>query len=165
MQQPTTQALLAPFSAGMLDCSAVKLRRPSALDRDVASAFSLSVDDPLTNSPYERSAPLESEPSGWLAAAGFRGLYLQKLGESANFKHEGAQLRELLLVGWKPPLAGDEARLTRVVYRGPFATVTDDTGRTYARGAREPVDASTCARLRQGPLGDQFFFLKGTEPR
>ena len=90
---------------------------------------------------------------------------MQKLGELPNFKHEGTQLRELLVIGWKPPAATEEAPLNFVVYRGPFARAIDDDGKSYPRGERVEVDAQTCAGLRQGPLGDQFFFLRGTEPK
>jgi hypothetical protein len=96
--------------------------------------------------------------------AGFTGLYVQKLGEGANFKHDGVQMRELLLVAYKPALADPQEEVHHVVYRGPFREVADDQGVRYPRGERVAVDPAIVARLRQGPLSDQFFFLKGTGP-
>jgi hypothetical protein len=45
-----------------------------------------------------------------------------------------------------------------------FREVVVDQGMRYPRGERVAVDANAVARLRQGPLSDQFFFLNGTGP-
>ena len=72
---------------------------------------------------------------------------------------------------WRRPTADpssaspSEEPRTQVVYRGPFAQVTDDSGQVYPRGERVAVDGSTAARLRLGPSADQFSFLRGTEPK
>jgi len=126
-------------------------------DRPVAGEF------PLLPGPAAlvRDVPVESEPLRLLEEAGFVGVFAQKLGESAVFKHQGASMRELLVVGWKPdkiPLTGQACV---VVYKGPFHEVTDDAGRVYRRGERVAVDARTVARLNLGALADEFTFFRG----
>jgi SAM-dependent methyltransferase len=111
-----------------------------------------------------REAPLETEPFEWLRAAGFVQLYAQKLSESAHFTHDGARMRELLVFGYKPAPAPEAPAATRVIYRGPFASVTDDGGQSFPRGQAVVVDRETLARLRCGPTADQFAFLRGPEP-
>ena len=103
-------------------------------------------------------APLAEEVIAWLREAGFVSLYLQKLGERNNFEHDGVKMRELMVVGWKPPLA--EPASVEVVYRGPFAGVSDDTGRVFQMGERVTVDGATAARLRLGLLGEQLTFIE-----
>lgn len=106
-----------------------------------------------------RHAPLENEALRLLEAHGFVGMYVQKLGESPNFKHKGASMRELLVCGFKPNQeAAGEARV--VVYKGPFREVVDDAGVVYRRGERVTLEASAIARLQRGPLQDQFYFLR-----
>jgi catechol 2,3-dioxygenase-like lactoylglutathione lyase family enzyme len=109
-----------------------------------------------------RSVPLETEVPAWLGAAGFVNVYLQKLGEGANFRHDGAAMRELMVCAWKAATeatASAEASVT-VVYRGPFREVTDDAGRTYTRAERVSLSTHDAQRLQRGPLADQFVFLK-----
>lgn len=106
-----------------------------------------------------RHTPVEAEPVHWLVEAGFVGVYLQKLGELPNFEHDGVKMRELMVVGWKPAAVNEE-RTVVLVYKGPFRSVKDDGGREYRVGERVTVDAATAARLEQGPLGDQFVFLR-----
>jgi catechol 2,3-dioxygenase-like lactoylglutathione lyase family enzyme len=105
-----------------------------------------------------KHTPLESEPARWLVEAGFRGVYLQKLGELPNFEHDGMKMREIMVVGWKPEAAQGDGQT--VVYRGPFAAAIDDEGRRYPRGERVVVDAATQAKLLRGPLADQLVFLR-----
>lgn len=107
-----------------------------------------------------RHTPLEIEPLEWLSAAGFCGLYVQKLGERPNFAHAGAKMRELMLVGFKPAKPMADASGGTVVYKGPFRSVIDDGGREYRQGHRIEVDALTLASLQRGPMADQFVFLR-----
>jgi catechol 2,3-dioxygenase-like lactoylglutathione lyase family enzyme len=105
-----------------------------------------------------RDVPVESEPVHLLEEAGFCGTFTQKLGECSVFKHKGAAMRELLVVAWKPDLPLGGAGV--VVYRGPFASVTDDAGTIYRRGERVPVDGAAMGRLRLGALADELVFLQ-----
>jgi len=108
-----------------------------------------------------KDVPLESAPVRWLAEAGFVAVFFQKLGELPNFEHDGVKMREVMAVGWKPAAQSTvEYDEQQVVYKGPFASVIDDTGRVYPRGERITVDRATLARLTLGPLEDQFVFLR-----
>jgi catechol 2,3-dioxygenase-like lactoylglutathione lyase family enzyme len=104
-----------------------------------------------------RHAPTALEVIGWLREAGFVQLFLQKLGEKNNFEHDGVRMRELMIVGWKPALAEEKAL---VVYKGPFQKVIDDEERVYPLGKAIEVDAAVAARLRKGPMADQFVFIE-----
>jgi hypothetical protein len=44
-QRPASQSLLSPLVPAMLNCSLVKVRRPSAIDREVTSVFSITLGD------------------------------------------------------------------------------------------------------------------------
>jgi catechol 2,3-dioxygenase-like lactoylglutathione lyase family enzyme len=107
-----------------------------------------------------KHTPLESEPAAWLEAAGFASVYVQKLGELPNFEHDGVKMRELMVVGWKPDAPSSEQT---IVYKGPFASVTDDAGNRYRVGERVTVDSATSARLACGPMADQFVFLRNRD--
>jgi hypothetical protein len=103
--------------------------------------------------------PVEAEPMSALIAAGFVNVQYAKLGEKPNFVIGTVEMRELLLVGRKPGAASDQEVHT-VVYRGPFATLTDDRGLVYERGKRAWIDSVRYRELREGPAAAQFVFLQ-----
>jgi catechol 2,3-dioxygenase-like lactoylglutathione lyase family enzyme len=102
--------------------------------------------------------PVQGEPLDALRAAGFHGLQFIKFTEKPWFRHDGVEMREIKLIGWKPASAPAEAT-RQVVYRGPFAQAVDDTGTAYPRGQRVAVSAATWELLRRGAAADQFLFL------
>jgi ubiquinone/menaquinone biosynthesis C-methylase UbiE len=59
----------------------------------------------------------------------------------------GIEFRSVTITAVKPVVAGGENSLHSVIYRGPFAAVTDDAGNTYQRGQRIPVSETTHAQL------------------
>lgn len=99
--------------------------------------------------------PLETLPMQELTAAGFVGLFHDKLGDIHCFKVGGIELRELRLSAFKP-LTDNQAPGYTVMYRGPLAGVTDEQGRTYPRGQRVRVDEATWNLLRRQPFTDEF---------
>jgi hypothetical protein len=102
--------------------------------------------------------PLEAEPLRELAAAGFVGLHYVKLGEAPCFHMDGVEMRELKLAGRQP--AAEAAKETRwVLYKGPFAQVTDYQGTVFPRGQRVAVSVATWDQFWQGPEADQFLFV------
>jgi catechol 2,3-dioxygenase-like lactoylglutathione lyase family enzyme len=101
--------------------------------------------------------PVESEPLDALRRAGFGGLFYEKLGDVHCFAVNGHELREMRLVGWKS--AGSVWPSVLVVYKGPFAQVTDEDGITYRRGESVAVAWRQAERLRLGPAAGQFTFL------
>jgi catechol 2,3-dioxygenase-like lactoylglutathione lyase family enzyme len=102
--------------------------------------------------------PVETEPVNALSAAGFTGLYHERLGDIHCFSVNGVDLREMRLMGWKQ--AKDmSANRVRIVYKGPFSEVADADGAVYRRGDVVHVSATVADRLRQGPAREQFAYL------
>jgi arsenite methyltransferase len=56
---------------------------------------------------------------------------------------EGIEFRSVTLTAVKPACQPDECNQSSVIYRGPFAEVTDDAGNRYQRGQRVPVNRHT----------------------
>jgi hypothetical protein len=52
-----------------------------------------------------------------------------------------------------------------VIYRGPFASVSDDEGHVYPRGERMAVCERTYNLLTQGPYKDDFIAIAPAGPR
>jgi catechol 2,3-dioxygenase-like lactoylglutathione lyase family enzyme len=101
--------------------------------------------------------PVETEPLEALRRAGFGGLFYEKLGDIHCFQVSGVELREMRLVGWKS--AGAAWPTVEVVYKGPFAQVTDEDGTVFRRGEPVTVGWAQAERLRLGPAADQLTFL------
>jgi catechol 2,3-dioxygenase-like lactoylglutathione lyase family enzyme len=101
--------------------------------------------------------PVETEPLEALRKAGFGGLFYEKLGDIHCFQVNGVELREMRLVGWKSAGAGSPT--VQVVYKGPFAQVTDEEGGVYRRGETVAVAPAQAERMRLGPAAGQFTFL------
>jgi catechol 2,3-dioxygenase-like lactoylglutathione lyase family enzyme len=102
--------------------------------------------------------PVHQEPLDVLRTAGFTDLQFVKFSEAPWFCHEGVELREVKLIGWKPvAMAAETAR--QVLYKGPFSQAVNDAGTIFLRGQRVTVSAAAYERLRQGPAADQFLFL------
>jgi catechol 2,3-dioxygenase-like lactoylglutathione lyase family enzyme len=100
--------------------------------------------------------PVETEPLEALRAAGFAGLFFEKLGDIHCFTVGGVELRELRLHGWKPAV---QDGAVAVVYKGPFADVAGEAGTVFRRAVRTAVSAAEAAALRAGPAAEQFAFL------
>jgi catechol 2,3-dioxygenase-like lactoylglutathione lyase family enzyme len=107
--------------------------------------------------------PLQTEPVQALKAAGFAGIQFVKLSEQPWFRHDGVELREVKVIGWKPARPA-EGEVRQVLYRGPFREAADDLGNVYPRGRQVAVSAAAGDLLRQGPAAEQFlFFDQGAE--
>ena len=107
--------------------------------------------------------PVESEPMTAAITAGFVNVQYVKLGEKPNFVAGSVEMRELLLVAHKPE-SPDVLNVHTVIYRGPFASLTDDHGLIYERGKRVWIDGTRYQELRDGPAAVQFVFLQSIEP-
>ncbi|MEN8720439.1 MAG: methyltransferase domain-containing protein [Oceanococcaceae bacterium] len=75
---------------------------------------------------------------------------------------EGIEFRSATLVATKPAGTVCIDRGHAVIYKGPFASVADDEGHEFPRGARMAVCERTFAYLTTGPLADSFI---GITPR
>lgn len=97
------------------------------------------------------------EPIETLRSVGFVGVQFLKDMEKAWFQHEGAELREVKLLAWKP-FANESTRM--VLYKGPFAEIALEDGTILTRGVNTPVAENIANKIRSGPLAESFTFLK-----
>ena len=104
--------------------------------------------------------PFESDPIRLLEDAGLSGVKLIKFDMKPCFVRDGVGMRELQLEAWKP--VESEGELVEVMYRGPFRTLTDDSGNEFRRGERSSVSATAASQLIKGALADSFVVF---EPR
>jgi hypothetical protein len=72
---------------------------------------------------------------------------------------EDIQFRSVTLTAIKPAAATDTAHCREMLYRGPFATVTDEAGHRYVRGERFAVTADRYAMLTRPGYGNAFVDL------
>ena len=108
--------------------------------------------------PGAPALPTHGEPVERFQAVGFVAMQFVKLTEEPWFRREEVELREAKVIGWKPQAASKESR--RVVYKGPFEQVTDESGTVYPRGEVVAVGWCQAECLRQGLAAGQFTFLK-----
>lgn len=106
-----------------------------------------------------KTVPVDRDILAGLVQAGFRGIVLTKFKGQPCFQFDGVEMRETMIAARKPRIADCASAENRVVvYRGPFSSITDETGRTYRRGERVAVSASTHdALINAAP--DQFTML------
>jgi catechol 2,3-dioxygenase-like lactoylglutathione lyase family enzyme len=103
---------------------------------------------------YVRHVPVRQTLMNALESAGFTGLYLSKFSSSPCFVVDGTEMRETMITGCKPAPEGPEARC--VIYKGPFATVTDDEGHTYTRGEPAAISDTQWTALSKSAIGEHF---------
>jgi catechol 2,3-dioxygenase-like lactoylglutathione lyase family enzyme len=107
--------------------------------------------------------PAQAELLEVLAAAGFEGLYFERLDAVPCLGCCSPDLREMRLVGRRPDV-GRPGGARRVLYKGPLAQLTDEDGTIYQRGAIVEVTERACQRLRQGPAAAQFLVFPDEGP-
>lgn len=98
----------------------------------------------------EATAALEE-----LSAAGFVGLFYERLGDIHCFHVGGVEFREMRLTGIKPCVSEIETDQA-VLYKGPLAQVVSGNGQAFPRGVRVNVDSATWQQFRQPPFAEQF---------
>lgn len=106
---------------------------------------------------FVKQLPLESDLPDALRELGFHSLHFATFAESAAFMHDGVELREMKITGWKSGTPGQAAN-RHVMYRGPFQQARSE-GHIFPRGCRVTVCADTYELLQHGPLADEFLFL------
>jgi len=99
-------------------------------------------------------------------SAGFGGLEILERQSAPWQVVERIEFRSLTVRAHKLPLNccadWDGSNATDVVYRGPWKSVRDDSGNTFARGQRVAVCQATADMLRQPPYASQILFLDGS---
>ena len=91
--------------------------------------------------------------------AGFLAVSVDKWGDEPWRLIDGIEFRTLTLVGVKGTGAPCMDVGHAVIYRGPYASVTDDEGHVYPRGERMAVCERTFKLLTDGPYGDDFIAI------
>jgi catechol 2,3-dioxygenase-like lactoylglutathione lyase family enzyme len=103
---------------------------------------------------HVKHVPVRRELLAALEAAGFTAIHLTKFGASPCFVQDGIEMRETMISAVKPVPEGSTVRT--VMYKGPFALVTDDEGREYRRGERTEISEAQWNALSQSAIGEQF---------
>jgi hypothetical protein len=104
--------------------------------------------------------PAHPEVIEALRSAGLVGVQVVKFTEQPWFVHQGAELREVKLLAWKPAEGTGEAPARQVLYKGPFARARADGGWEFPRGERVTVPEAVWRQLRHGPSAEHFLFLE-----
>lgn len=92
----------------------------------------------------------EAEMPAMFAAAGFSAIAYDKWEMQPWRVVNGITFRSVTLTAVRPAGTDDRDACHELVYRGPFESVTDETGRCYRRGERVRVTAQR-HRLLTGP--------------
>ena len=95
--------------------------------------------------------------------AGFYGLRILERAPQPWRTVRGIEFRSVTVEAFKGKQGACFERRQAVIYKGPFAEVTDELGTVFPRGQRVSVDATAHARLRTGPLAEHFAFLTPAE--
>ncbi|MFO1002370.1 MAG: ArsI/CadI family heavy metal resistance metalloenzyme [Planctomycetaceae bacterium] len=104
--------------------------------------------------------PVEQEPLQELLSAGFVGTTITKLPEASVFQTGAIEMREIRVIAFKPEVRPLVAQSRTVVYKGPFASITDDLGNTYQRGQRVTVTSAQEELLSRSASAGCFLFIQ-----
>jgi ubiquinone/menaquinone biosynthesis C-methylase UbiE len=96
------------------------------------------------------------------ATAGFSAVCYDKWDAEPWQVIEGIEFRSVTLTAVRPESGAVQANGQGVIYRGPFAAVVDDNGRTYARGERVDVSGAMHKLLLNPAFNNAFIDLSVT---
>ncbi len=111
---------------------------------------------------YVKHTPVRQELMRAIEAAGFRDLQLATFRSGACFEHDGQPLRETLIVAYRPE--HDCGATCVLVFKGPFTSVTDDSGYTWHRGLPTTVPLARWETLQQTAIKDLFVEIPSNAP-
>ena len=124
----------------------------------------LTAEAPLSSAPQlpggagaVKHVPVRADLLNSLEAAGFADMQLTTFRSRACFEHEGVALRETRITCHRP--AGIDGELCTLVFKGPFAAVTDDEGHTWRRGQKTAIPLARWQALQRTPLAELFVEL------
>lgn len=103
--------------------------------------------------------PTEQDYLAELAAAGWHGITLTPLSDSAVFGRDKVEVRAFSVRAYKGKQGPCYEQGHAVIYRGPYQVVHDDYGHAYPRGERVAVCQKTHDLLMQAPYTGQFISL------
>jgi arsenite methyltransferase len=105
----------------------------------------------------------EQEFLAAFARAGFAAVCYDKWDARPWRVLDGITFRSVTLTAVKPETAADPSAGPQLMYRGPFASVTDDAGNHWQRGARIAVSPGTARLLLQPACQGAFIDLSGLQ--
>ncbi|MBI1314593.1 hypothetical protein GC176_25145 [bacterium] len=111
---------------------------------------------------HVKHVPVRSELMQAVEAAGFRDQQLTTFRSGACFEHQGQPLRETQIVARRPE--HDCGVECVVVFKGPFAEVTDDSGFRWQRAIPTRVPLARWEMLQQSAVRDLFVELPAEAP-
>jgi len=111
---------------------------------------------------YVKRTPVRSDVMRAIEAAGFRDIQLTTFRSGACFEHQGQPLRETMIVAYRPE--HDCGAKCVLVFKGPFAGVTDDSGHTWQRGVPTTVPLARWELLQRSAITDLFVEIPGDAP-
>jgi ubiquinone/menaquinone biosynthesis C-methylase UbiE len=125
-------------------------------DRDVPAE--LATDPRLWSSCYA-GAMREDRFVSAFAAAGLAGTTVIKREAGPCKTIDDVEFRSLTVAAWKPLAAGPDGMLSRVLYAGPFASVTTDSGLVLKRAVTTMVPPGISDELTGEPYSGQVLSL------
>ena len=128
-------------------------------DRAVPTAMK---DDPELWSGCISGAFHETEFLDEFTATGFMAAKYDKWDAEPWQTINGIEFRSVTLTAMKPESTGNPNSQHSVIYRGPFAAVTDDAGNTYQHGQRTAVSATTHVLLTSAAYDESFIDLSAS---
>jgi len=129
-------------------------------DRDVPAELS---SDPHLWSGCYSGAMREDRFVHAFAAAGLTATTVTKRDAGPWKTISGVGFRSITVTAWKPLPPDPTEAVGRVLYAGPFASVTTDSGHVLQRGLAASVPAEVSAGLMAEPYGGRVLSLDGTD--
>jgi arsenite methyltransferase len=126
-------------------------------DRDVPERLA---SDPHLWSGCYSGAMREDRFISAFAAAGLAGTTVIKRDTGPWKTIGGVGFRSITVTAWKPPPPGPDGAQNRIMYLGPFASVTADSGHVLQRGLATAVQAEIAAGLTAEPYSGQVLSLQ-----
>jgi SAM-dependent methyltransferase len=125
-------------------------------DRDVPAELT---SDPRLWSGCISGAMREDRFVGAFAAAGLAGITVIQRDFVPWKTIDGVGFRSVTVTAWKPPPPGPDGAESQVLYTGPFASVTTDSGHVLQRAVATTVPAGISAGLTAEPYSGQVLSL------
>jgi arsenite methyltransferase len=119
-------------------------------------------DDPELWSGCISGAFQETEFLDEFTATGFMAAKHDKWDAEPWQTINGIEFRSVTLTAMKPASIDNPSSQHSVIYRGPFAAVTDDAGNSYQRGQRTTVSAATHVLLTNTAYDESFIDLSAS---
>jgi ubiquinone/menaquinone biosynthesis C-methylase UbiE len=91
--------------------------------------------------------------------AGFQGAEMPAYQSEPWQVVQGIEFRSATVIAYKYPVTECYEHNEAVVYRGPYASVTDDDGHEFTRGMRAAVCRKTFEKMQSEPYGNDFLAI------